>query len=424
MRRRNILSMKRFRSAWLAWNPETTYQDAVGGITDSPLVVFLDLGGSDAPSPDPNIGIAAAQNAAISKEALEFNKQMYEESKPRQAASDALATKVVEDQLAISKQNQEQAASQWERFKTIFAPVEDQVAKDAMTYDSQEELDRAAGDAATGLQSQFDNANAQRARAQAAMGVNPNSGRAQVADSEAALGLAGAKAGAATTARVTARDKGIALRAGAANFGRNMPNTAATAYSTAVGSGNSAVANQNAGAATANAAASTMNQGFTTAISGNNSAGNILNNQYQNQLSAWNASQQSGSSALSGIGQLAGQLGASYITKYSSKKLKENKTKISHEDTLKKVKDLPVERWRYKDGIEDGGEHVGPYAEDIADSFGESAAPEGEKGKMIDMISMVGINLSATKALAKQVDKLSKSVSKIAANRGVKEARA
>ena len=380
----------------------------------APFFCYFDLGETP-PPPDPAIGLAAQQNAEVAREALDFNRQVYADNRPRQAASDALATRVVNDQLSISQQNQTQAADQWNRFQTIFAPVENQTVADATNIDSAGELARASGEAATGVQTQFDNAAGQRRRNQAAMGINPNSGRAMVMDSEAQLGLAASKAGASNNARLVARDRGIALRAGVANFGRNMPNTAANAYSTAITGGNSAVGNQNSTMTTANANAGQMNQGFNTSINGTNSAMQGLNQQYGNQIAAFQASAASSAASSAGLGQLAGTLGTVAIMA-SSKKIKENKKPVDDGEALDKVKDLPVESWKYKKGVADEGEHVGAYAEDVQKSFGDKAAPGG---KVIDMISMHGITLSAVKGLSKQVEKLESKVANIAAG-GIK----
>lgn len=396
------------REAWLEKlkNPYICHLDIVSDI----------FGGDDAPAPDPAVGEAAKQNAAVARESLAFNKKVYEENKPRQAKSDELATKVVQDQLDISKQNQTQAADQWDRFKKLFAPVEEQTVADATKIDSTDELDRAAGAASGAVQAQFDNAAAQRARNQAAMGINPNSGRAMAMDRTAQLGLAAAKADAANNARLVARDRGIALRAGVANFGRNMPNTAANAYGTAITGGNSAMGNQNSTMATSNANAGQMNQGFNTAINGGSSAMQGLNQQYGNQINAWNAEQQRSAASSAGFGNMVGMLGSAYIR--SSKEVKNKTGSVNDEDTLNKVIDLPVDSWKYKDGVEDEGEHIGAYAEDVREKFGDKAAPGG---KMIDMISMHGITLSAVKGLSKQVDKLEKKVASVAA-RGIRGA--
>ncbi len=283
---------------------------------ENPFICYLDLGGggSQAPAPDPNIGVAAQQNAEVAKEALAFNKQVYADNQPRQAVSDALAAQVVQDQLATSKQNQAQAQSQWDRFQTLFAPVEDQMVKDATTIDTPAEQERAAGEAGTQVVKSYDAAQKQSARNLASMGINPNSGRALAATSTVGTMKAADEANAMNSARQVVKDKGITLRAGAANFGRNMPNTAANSYGLTLNAGNSAVNNQNATMATANANAAQMNSGFNTSVGANSSAMQGLNAQYGNQISAWDSANRSSSAAAGGIGQLAGQGMMAYAT--------------------------------------------------------------------------------------------------------------
>lgn len=385
---------------------------------DSPFICYLDLGGggSSAPPPDPAIGAAAQQNAEVAREALAFNRQVYEEGKPRQAQIDALTKRIVDQQLAVGDTNQAQAAEQWNRFKTLFAPVEEQMVKDATGIDSVQNQELEAGKAGAQVTKSYRQASEQQNRSLTGMGINPNSGRALAAKTSIGAMEAADKADAMTNARQIVKDKGIALRAGAANFGRNMPNTAAGAYGLTLNAGNSASNNSAAAVNTAIAGAGQMNQGFGTAIQGNNSAGSILNNQYSNQISAWNAQQQADAASSAGLGNMIGTLGSAWLGKPpSSKKIKTDKKPIDDADTLDKVKDMPVESWKYKDGVADSGEHIGAYAEDVQAKFGDKAAPGG---KAIDVISMHGITLSAVKGLAKQVDKLESKVEKIAA-RGI-----
>lgn len=391
---------------------------------ENPFICYLDLGGGGSPPPpDPNIGIAAQQNAEVGREALAFNRQVYEEGKPRQAEMDALAKKVVAQQLDVGDANQKQAADQWARFQELFVPVENQMVKDAMTIDSAAEQERAAGDAGTQVVKSYDAAQKQGARNLASMGINPNSGRALAATSTIGAMKAADEAGAMNNARQIVKDKGIALRAGAANFGRNMPNTAANSYGLTLNSGNSATSNQGAAINTALAGAGQMNQGFGTSIQGNSSAGNLLLGQYNGQLNAWGQQQQADAAGAAGMGKLVGAgigfmaggpAGASIGAQIgSSKKIKENKQPIEDAEILSEVKTLPVESWKYKKGVADEGEHIGAYAEDVQAKFGDKAAPGG---KAIDLISMHGITLSAVKGLAKQVDKLESKVNKIASS--------
>ena len=373
----------------------------MGGIVDS---IFG--GGDDYPDADPNIGTAAKLNAETAQEMLDWYKQVYADSKPRQAQLDALTQKVTQTSLDTSNQNLQQARAQWERYGQLFAPVEEQVVKDATDYDSDSNLSRVSGEAASGVQAQYKNALGQQRRQMAAMGVNPNSGRAAALEKEGALGLAAAKAGAANTARTTAVDKGIALRAGAANFGRNMPNTASNAYSTSIAGGNSAVQNTVAAGNAANANAALMGQGYSSAMQGFTNTANVLQNQYNSQLNAWNMGQQNSSADAAGVGNLSGMLGSAWLMS-SSKKVKTDKRKIDANTVIRGIRKTPVEKWRYKDGEGDGGEHVGPYAEDVQKAFGDTVAPGG---KAIDIVSLLGVNMAATQALDDKITDLEKSV--------------
>lgn len=373
----------------------------MGGIVDS---IFG--GGDDYPDADPNIGNAAKLNAQTAQEMLSWYKEVYQDSKPRQAKLDALTEKVTQSSLDTSNQNLEQAKAQWDRYSQLFAPVEEQVVKDATSYDSTSNLDRVAGEAASGVQSQYKNALGQQRRQMASMGVNPNSGRAAALESEGALGLAAAKAGAANNARNTAIDKGISLRAGAANFGRNMPNTASNAYSTSLAGGNSAVQNTVAAGNAANANAALMGQGYSSAMQGFTNTANILQNQYNSQLNAWGMGQQSDATSSAGLGSLTGMLGSAWLMP-SSKEAKTDKRKINANAVIKGIRRTPVEKWKYKEGEGDGGEHIGPYAEDVNREFGDTVAPGG---KAIDIVSLLGVNMAATKALDEKVSNLEKKV--------------
>ena len=204
-------------------------------------------------------------------------------------------------------------------------------------------------------------------------------------------------------ARVAGKGLSWAKRMDAAGLGRNLPSNQATSTGLALNAGNSAVANSAAGGINARADAGQLNQGYGGAVGANTSAGNLYLGQYDAQLKGYAAKQQADAALWGGIGQAAGMAYAK-----SSKKIKTNKQPIEDAEILKEVKTLPIEKWKYKKGEGDGGEHVGPYAEDVQSRFGDKAAPGG---KMIDIISMVGINLAAIKALSKQVDKIERKIS-------------
>lgn len=97
---------------------------------------------------------------------------------------------------------------------------------------------------------------------------------------------------------------------------------------------------------------------------------------------------------LGGLGALAG--GA--MSMFCARDLKEDKKPA--EPVLEKVRQLPVERWRYKAGTGlDRAEHMGPYAEDWARLFGGS-------NRKISYIDAIGVCLKAIQELAGEVAEL------------------
>lgn len=93
---------------------------------------------------------------------------------------------------------------------------------------------------------------------------------------------------------------------------------------------------------------------------------------------------------LGGIASIAGPL----LMMMSSKSYKEDFRKIDPDKALDIVRNLPVEQWKYKDGIADSGTHVGPYAEDFKKLTGLG------DGKTINVIDGFGILTAAIKSLA------------------------
>jgi hypothetical protein len=262
--------------------------------------------GGKAPKPDPAIGEAALANAELGREALAFYRQAYNDSLPLANETARLENEIAQQQIRIADANELRAGEQWDHHRSTFLPIEKQVAADAMGYDSAEAQERAAAQAGIDVTRQYDIAEQAQQRAMQRMGVNPNSGRYVATSDRMALDKAVAGAGAQTMARQNLVDKGIALRAGAANFGRNMPNTAAQAYGVSVGAGNAATGALASGLAANQSSLGIMGQGYQTAMAGNQSAMNGLNQQYQNQVTAWNAKQQANASTWGGIGSLVG----------------------------------------------------------------------------------------------------------------------
>lgn len=247
-----------------------------------PVALCGGKGGGD-PPPPPDYSPIAASNAEAARiaqesarEDLAFRKEVYADSKPRQQELQELARKVVNQQYDISEENQGRADEQWKTYQSAFRPAELQMVADSFGSQylddadndrisglisgragidpaiSQDELrryglkaEKRAGDEAfSRADASINSTYSQAARQLQRMGGDP----AKMARAAGSLAQqqAAMRVGSANTTREGARERMTVLRGGAANFGRNMPNTAGQAYGLATNAGNSAMGNQNA----------------------------------------------------------------------------------------------------------------------------------------------------------------------------------
>lgn len=313
------------------------------------------MGGSKAPKPDKRLGEAALLSAKTGQDLLEMMKGQAD-------ISNAWAT---EDRA---------------RSMTVFQPLEDEYiarAKEGPDYSKVDgDVRRAVADVAM----QFDGAQKQADRRSAAMGVNPASGRSLSMIRSGELAEAAAKAGAGNTTRLASRAAAEAESEGrmtnVLNMGRSMAVNPATSLSMATGA---------------------QQAGGNAAMRGYGQQADILNQDYQNRMSTWQANQNTMMGTLGGIGQLVGA-GLS-LGVFSSKDMKEDKAPVKR-SMLDAVKKMPVEEWTYKEGVADEGRHIGPYAQDF-----QKATGKGD-GQTIPVQDMMGVTLAAIQELAGKVEKM------------------
>lgn len=313
------------------------------------------MGGGSAPSPDPNVGIAALKSAQTGENMLSW----------------------MQDQAKITNQWAKEDRS---RYTSVFQPLQDKYIAEAQNWDSQARKDEQAGKAIADVQQQARQADQSRVRQAMAMGINPNSGRFAAASAKGATDTALATAGAGNLARRQVEAEAEAKRANAINMGSGL----AVNPATSLGLSNGAVTT-----------------GGAAAMQGYQQQGNLLNQDYQNRLQAYNMEQQSAAGMFSGLGTMAGMLFG-----LSSKDAKTDKKPMEEGEALGAVREMPVERWRYKPGFADGGadEHIGPYAEDFTSITGEG------DGKAINLVSEIGLALGAVKDLDAKVDRIVKAL--------------
>lgn len=342
------------------------------------------------------------------------------------------------------------ADEQQQRYKDTFRPIEDRIASDAMSWDSAERQAEMAAQARGDVINNASMAQQQQNRQLTAMGVDPRSGRYNATNRAAGLSTALAAAGAQNTARDTVRSQAQQLRGGAASIGQqvnqsgqqaNQLGMQATgsahqsalagdqaamqwnnlgmaargigATTSAIGTGaqayNGISSGVNAGTSAMNTTLGVnnawmnnqniMNTGYAGAMQGYAGMANGLNGVYQNQMQAYGAEQNANAGMWSGIGSMVGSGASLYaLGAFSSKKVKEEKRPIT--GALEAIEKMPVEKWKYKDGVADSGEHIGPYAEDFKEATGAG------DGTMIPFQDAIGVTMKAVQELNQKVDKI------------------
>lgn len=267
------------------------------------------------PKPDPLIGQAAMSNAELAKEMAQAGREQLAWEKDRAAKQDPLIEKIVNQQIALGDANAARAESQWRIYRDLFAPVEERMVADANQFDSQERQGRMAAEAGADIARGYQGALASNQRQMERMGVNPNSGRFVAITNETNLAKARDTAGAMNKARRDTELQAMAMREGAAKFGRNMPNTGLAADAASLDAGDSATGNMATGAGIRNAGMNAAQNWFGGATSANSSSGNLGLGQYRGQLDAWQQASQNSALGAAGLGSLFGQLGSAAITK-------------------------------------------------------------------------------------------------------------
>lgn len=126
---------------------------------------------------------------------------------------------------AATKMQAEIAKDQWDRYKQVYAPLEDSMVSAAQNYDTPAQYERAAGEASGSISQAFSNA---RDRLSRTPGLDPTS--AAYTSSMAGLDRdqAAADAVAQNTARKTVEDTAWARKSDMLSLGKGLPAQAAT----------------------------------------------------------------------------------------------------------------------------------------------------------------------------------------------------
>lgn len=353
---------------------------------------------TSAPAPDPKIGESAVKQAETGEQWLSFAKDAFAFSQERQADLDALTTRVTEQQLGLATDQANWAREDRQRYKDVYQPIENQFVEEASNYATEDRQTEAAAQARGDVQTAAANARATMERNNAAMGIDPRSGRAAGVQATTGMNVTLAEAGAANAARQGVRDKGLALKADVVNLGKGLPATAAAGAAGSVSASGTALSGSQASNAQALSAPSIVSQGYSGAMQGYAGMGSTLNTQYGLQLKGWEAENQMRAQSMSGIGSFLG--GIAGLAWTSDEKAKHDIDDVPEGAALDAIGNMPVTEWTYNEGEGDGGRHIGPMAQDF-----QRATGKGD-GRSIAAQDAIGITMKAVQDLDSKVDRL------------------
>jgi hypothetical protein len=369
--------------------------------------------GTSSASSDPIAGLAqfmqaqsAQQQLSLGSDWLNFARDAYATGNTRQEGIDALTERVVNAQLAAQDQAAGWAAEDRARWKSIFQPLQDQFIDKASNWDSPGALANAAAEARADVVSQGQAMKAANQREMAARGIRPDAGGYAGIERAMDLETGLAAAGAQNVARNQRRTQAMGLLGDALNIGSGLPSQALNASKLGVGAGSSA-ADVGFGANSQwRGNTDIMNAGFSGAGKLYGQAGNAWGNIFDTRTALLQSQERAQSSAASGIagglGSIAGLgLGGAKTWILSDEDAKERKRPAR--GILQAVENMRVEKWNYKEGHADEGEHIGTYAQDFhrETGFGD--------GKTIPVVDALGVTMGAVKELAEKVKQLEKS---------------
>lgn len=345
----------------------------------------------------PSAGTAAAQagSSSVADQQMALAREQWEWQKQQDQRLSPIYEQLLKDSLTDAQKQRERGDSMWEQYNSLYRPIEQRAATDAMNFDNPAEVARREGMAQATVQRGFDDAEAQRRRDLARSGVSASSGRGTSSTLANTRALATSQA--VNTERTNTQATGMSLRDNAIRVGRGIDSAGLSRDVAGIQGQNSAQGVMQNQTNQRNSALAPALSAFSGSNASYGTAAGIANNE-------WGQNYQRRSDQAGLWGVLAG--GAARY--FSDEKLKEKKRPMDAEWLAGQVKKMRVDKWKYKDGVADSGEHIGPYAKDFADVFGGD-------GKTIDAISAVGVALGASKGNALAIERVEKKLDKLLA---------
>lgn len=293
---------RRFHTTEWDLLPELAFRPRPGGMT-----LEGGKGGSAAPEPDPNIGIAQRELSALAKEQWqEFKTTIYPDLQAAAAKQEARAQGLYDVTTDTMKKQLEYATKDRERYETGGIPLMEALRKEAVEYNEPAYQEMMALRAGADVATASENQRQQMAMRRQAYGIDPTSGVAAGQDNANAVMTAAAQAQAQNQTRMAAKEIGLAKLGNVYNMYAGLPSQANTATNTGVAAGTTGVTTAQSGVSNKLAIADSFNRGAGTAMSGWNQVGQLGVGKYNADVNAYNAQQQAEGAMWGGLGSAIG----------------------------------------------------------------------------------------------------------------------
>jgi hypothetical protein len=278
-------------------------------------------GGGSAPAPDPNIGLAQKKLADISEEYLnQFKNEVWPQMKEQAAKQEQRA----DEQFALDKATQAKqtaiADEQYQRYKDVFKPLQDDIVKQANDYDNEGNRERMAQEAIGDTKSAFAIKAADDERKMQSYGINPTSGQFSGMRNANSVLEAATSAAAATRTREAAKQLGWAKKMDAIGLGSGVFGNQATSTGLALNAGNQALGAGQTSMGNYAQMGSTMGSAYGGAMQGWGQVGSLGVQKYNADVNAYSAENQAratqNAGMAAGFGSALGGIGGAIAKKY------------------------------------------------------------------------------------------------------------
>lgn len=266
-------------------------------------------GGDNKAPPGPNYDpIYGMMQSQIARANVREDEQ-WAYLKNRIAKNEPIEDHVVDAAIDRMERFDKYSIADRQRYDSIFSPIEDAIAKDAMTYNSEAKREQEAGKAQADVAKKMAAAREAHLEQLERYGVDPSQTRYQALDSQARIVEASQQAAAGNQARATVEAQARQLQGMAAQIGQGIAGRSLNEAGVGQAGGAAAAQTGQSGVATAAQALGTPLQWFQQGANQTNAWGDLTAKQESNQIERFKAetAAEQGDKG-SGFGDILGQV--------------------------------------------------------------------------------------------------------------------